>query len=64
MWSMILTPEDITAFQDAWQRSFGESLSFEEARDQAQKLLDLVHTLAANRNAGLGSDRPTSSLSP
>jgi len=46
---MELTEEDILSFIDMWKKAFGESLTRDQARYEAKRVLDFYLTLAAAR---------------
>jgi len=43
---MELTKEQVQAFIEAWQKDFGDRLSFEEAGVEAKRLLDFFAAMA------------------
>lgn len=43
---MELSDEDIRAFADIWQSTFGETLTPDQARTEARRLLDFYAALA------------------
>ncbi len=47
---MNLTDQQIQRLIDAWQKDFGETLSFEEAEKEAKRLVAFFMTLAENES--------------
>lgn len=54
--AMELTQEDIDSFIEMWRRAFGQTLTPERARSEANRLLDFFLTLAEARVESTGAD--------